>query len=267
MDHYLAVAREMLFSRDVTLAVVGAMASTFIIYICTVVLHFRLPNLANLLFWKQFAEGLVIAVSEVKVSIEPQMRAGDEADTRLYFPSEVVATNKLLDFLRGGCRQEPQITSSSADFDTMRDRNILIVGGSRYNEVARRFMQEIKGELFYVPRRLLGNAAKLAEHELRFFIGRDASYPDFTYSFQEEAQPATVILRKDLYAEGQTVLLVAGISQESTLAGVTWVLSRPACFWMRVRRYRKGFQAIIRCRVISQYKVSNIREIFYQELS
>jgi len=51
MMHYFDDIRELLLSRDMGVAVVGAIVSTFIIYICTVVLRFRLPNLANILFW------------------------------------------------------------------------------------------------------------------------------------------------------------------------------------------------------------------------
>src|SRR6185312_3087814 len=195
------------------------------------------------------------------------MRRADEADLRLFFPSEVIATNNLLNFFRSLSKQEPQIINNAADFDRVKDKNILILGGTKYNAPAKQFLQEIRGELFYIPKRLLDNVANLTEHELKVFAGRDAGYPDLTYDFQKEIQPATIILRKGLYAENRAVLLIAGIGQESTLAGVVWLLSRPFSFWIRAGRQCKGFQAMLTCRVLSQYKVSNIQTAFYQELS
>lgn len=265
MEHYFEQAREMLLSRDVILAVVGALVSTFVIYICTVVLRFRLPDLAGTLFWDKFSDELMIVASEVKTAYDPQIRAGDNSE--LFFPSEVTATNNLINFARSRYDQEPKLISGRSDFDRIKDKNLLILGGSKYNDVAGRFLNEIRNELFYIFRRLLPGAEKLSEHELKVFAGRDANYPDLTYDFESETQPVTIILRKGLYAEGKSVLLVAGLRQEGSMAGIDWLITRPTSFWRRAAKAEKGFQAMIRCRVISQDKVSNIQTIFYQELS
>lgn len=236
-------------------------------YLLAAALRIRLPNLSILLFWKGFSQRLAIIASEVKTPFDPQMRAG--APPSLLLPGEVVALGEMLHFLRSKCKTDPHIVSVSneADFDRSKDKHLFILGGPKYNYAAREFLQEISDELFYQPKRLLqDDKVKANDPELKVFVGKNARYPNFTYDAQREIQYATIIFRKDLYVSGKSVLFIAGLSNVSSLAGVTWILTRSFPFWVQVRKQRKGFQAIIKCRVIDQTKVSKIESVFYQEL-
>ena len=256
-----------LISKEVINNEISSIVSGLLMYLLAAALRIRLPNVPVLLFWKDFSKELAIVASEVKTSFDPQMRAGSTPS--LLLPGEVVALGEMLHFFRSECKTDPHIVSVSndADFDRSKDKNLFLLGGPKYNSVAREFLQEISDELFYQPKRLLqDDKVKANDPEVKVFVGKNASYPNFTYDFQDEIQYATIVFRKDLYVSGKQVLFIAGLSNASSLAGVTWILTRPFSFWLRVRKQRKGFQAIIKCRVIDQAKASKIELAFYQEL-
>jgi len=182
---------------------------------------------------------------------------------------EVAGLGELLHFFRSECKTNPRIASLShkADFDAIKGKNLFIVGGPKYNSAATAFMQEVSDEVPYQFKRLLQNdRVKANDPELKMFVGKNANYPNYTYDFHEEIQYATVVFRKDLYASGKNVLFVGGLSNVATLAGTTWILSRPFPFWRRTRKQHKGFQAIVKCRVIGQAQASKIELVFYEEL-
>lgn len=259
---------DFLTAKDIINNVISSIVSGLLLSLLAAALRLRLPDLSILVFWKAFSQRLAIIASEVQTSFDPQMRAGSPSS--LLLPGEVVALGEMLHFFRSECKTDPYIVSVSneADFDRSKDKNLFILGGPKYNRTAREFLQEISDELFYKPKRLLqDDKVKANDPDLKVFVGKNARYPNFTYDSQRELQYATIILRKDLYVSGKYVLFIAGLSNVSSLAGVTWILTRPFPFWIRVRKQRKGFQAIIKCRVIDQAKVSKIESVFYQELA
>lgn len=264
IEHSFHYMSEMLFSKDMGVAVIGGLLAAFVIFISSTVFRLRFPNFADILFWKKFCDGMVIIVSEAQVEFDPQLRASPS--NSVFLRSEVAATNNLLNFIRAHFHKEREVEGGSTYFDKLKDKNLFIIGGPKYNEAAWRFLTEIKDELLYVPRRLLPGAEKLNEQEMKVFVGRDTKYPNLTCDFEHEIQPVMIVLRKDLYAEKKWVLLVAGLQQEGSLAGIEWLTTRPASFWWCAIRTQKGFQAMLQFRVINQYKVSNIKEVFHQAL-
>lgn len=266
MNPYLNRIRIFLFSKAILEGVASGLIVLALSYIYVVALHYPLPISSNL-FWRSFAEDLVIVSSGTKESIDPPMRPGDESETRNPLHSETAASDQLRDFFRSIGLPKPQIINNDATlFDRNKNKNILILGGPKHNEASDRFLREIQGELFWRPMRILPGTEKLGEQEKKVFVGRNSNYPNFTFNFQTGEEPAIIILKRDIYAKGKYVLLIAGLSQESTLAGVQWILSQPASFWLSLRRQGGGFQAIILCRVLSRDKVSNIRTASYQKL-
>lgn len=254
-------------SKDTIDNILLSLLSSFIAYIIAMLFHARFPNLAAFFFWKPFSRKMDIVVSEVKIPFEPQMRSGQHP--YLLPLGEVVAIGELLHFFRSQCKTDPPIVSArdEVDFDNIKANNLLILGGSKYNNAARLILQEISEELYYIPMRALqSEVVRSNDPELKVFMGKNNDYPNFTYTFQKDVQYATIIFRKDLYVVGKSVLVVAGLSSVSSLAGVNWVLSRPFSFWQRARKQRKGFQAIIKCRVIGQAQPSKIELVFYKDL-
>lgn len=256
-----------LLSKDTFHNIVLSLLCSFIAYLIAMLFHARFPNLAVLFFWKQFSRKLSIIPSEVKTPFDPQLRAGEWPS--LLLRGEVAGLGEMLHFFRAHCKATPRILSlqNKAGFDAVKDRNLLIIGGPKYNMAAKDFLQEISSELPYQFKRLLQHdRIKTNDPELKTFVGRNANYPDYTYNFQEETQYATIIFRKNLYASGRDILFIGGLSSAATLAGITWTLSRPLHFWLQTRKQRKGFQALIKCRVIGQTQASKIELVFYQEL-
>lgn len=257
-----------LLSKETIYNILLSLLSSLVTFLVAVIFRLRFPDVSILLFWKQFSHQLKIVASEVKLSFDPQLRAGEQPS--LLLQGEVAGLGEILHFFRTKCKAIPQIVSLSdeADFDAVKDENLFIVGGPKYNRAARAFLQEISGELFYQFKRLLqSERIKANDPQLKVLVGKNAKYPNYTYDFHEEIQFASIIFRKNLYNSGKAVLFVGGLSNVSTLAGVTWILSRPFPFWLRARKQRKGFQAIIKCRVIGQVQASKIEVVFYQELS
>ncbi len=260
---------ESAFSQGVLSGVFTAIVSGLLLSFLGALWHIRLPGLSVLLFWKSYTKGMRVVTSEVyKAAVEPQMRPGRRSALLLY--GEVVALGDLLHFFRDRCKVDPQVASvrDTPDFDRIKDRNLFLVGGPKYNLAAKKFLQEVDPELYYQCKRLLPDRdIHATDRDLKVFIGRTADYPNFTYDLKQEIQYATIILRKDLYTAGKSVLCAAGLSNISTFAAVDWLLSRPPSFWFRVRRQQKGFQAIIKCRVLDHAKVSKLELVFFQELS
>lgn len=257
-----------LLSRDTVNNILLSLISSFIAYLIATIFHARLPNVSVLLFWKRFSQGLTIVPSEVRTPFDPRLRAGEQLS--LLLRGEVTGLGEILHFFRSQCKQSPHIVSlnDQTDFDALKDRNLFIVGGPKYNIAATAFMQEIADEVPYQFKRLLqSDRRKVNDPALKVFVGRNTHYPNYTYNFHEEIQYATIIFRKDLYASEKNVLLVAGLSHAATLAGITWILARPFPFWQRTRKQRKGFQALIKCRVIGQANASKVELIFYEELA
>lgn len=260
---------ESAFSQSVLHDLFISTVSGFFLSLLAALLHIRLPNFSVLLFWKSYAKRMTVVPSEVhKATVEPQMRPGERSPLLLY--GEVIALGDLLHFFRDQCKSDPPIASvqSTADFGRVKDRNLFLVGGPKYNLAAKHFLQEIAPELYYLPKRLLHSGSmNVPDRGLKVFVGKTADYPTFTYDFQQETQYATIILRKNLYKEGRDVLCAAGLSNTATFAAVDWILNRPVSFWLRVRKQPKGFQAIIKCRVLDQTKVSKLELVFFHELS
>lgn len=256
-----------LVSKDTVRNIILSLLCSFIAYLIAMLFHARLPNLSVLFFWKQFSRRLNIIPSEVKIPFDPQLRAEDRPS--LLLRGEVAGLSDMLHFFRSHCKATPQTVAlhDKAGLDSVKGRNLFLIGGPKYNSAAKEFLQEISGELPYQFKRLLQNdRMKTNDPELKIFVGRDASYPDYTYNFREEIQYATIIFRKNLYASGKAILFVGGLSNAATLAGITWTLSRSFPFWLQTRKQRKGFQALIKCRVIGQAQASKIELVFYQEL-
>lgn len=257
-----------LVSKDTIDNILLSLLSSLIAYIIAMLFHTRFPNLAAFFFWKPFSQRLNIVPSEVETPFDPRLRAGEQSS--LLLRGEVVSLSEVLHFFRSQCKTDPRVASvgNEADFDLVKGKNLFIIGGPKYNSAATIFLKEISKELFYLPKRLIQKSQlESNDPQMKAFVGKDINSPDYTYQFHDEIQYAMVVFRKNLYTSGKHVLLVGGLSHAATLAGITWIVSRPFPFWLQTRKQHEGFQAIIQCRVIGQAQVSKIEQVFYQELS
>lgn len=257
-----------LISNDGLRNITASIVSAILTYIVLSIFRIRFPRLSDILFWKKFSQKLIIVISEVPIEFEPLTRVG--AQPQLTPICDAMALADFLNFFRSQCKANPQIVSvnSKADFDLIKDNNLLIIGGPKYNIAALEFLKEIDGELIYQFKRIRQQYQLQAnDPDLKFFVSNDPQHPNLQCKSDDEIDYGTIIIHNSPYVSAKKIVLIAGLSTLSSLAGANWIRARPFHFWLKLHWQHRGLQAIIRCRSIDRVKVSNIEEVFNQMIT
>lgn len=252
-----------IISNDGLNNIAASIVSAFITYIILAIFHIRLPLFSNYLFWKSFSKDLVVVISEVPIDYDPLVRIGTQPQLTPICDAMVLAD--FLNFLRSECKSNPQIVSvnGKADFDIIKDHNLLIIGGPKYNIAAFEFLKEIDKELIYQFRRIREpEPTTPIDPNLKCFASSSNDYYNIQCRSDDEFDYGMVVLRKSPYISGKHVLVVGGLSTLATLAAANWLRTRKFYFWLNSQRKYPGFQAVIKCRSIDRVKVSNIETLF-----
>ncbi|HEY0738264.1 MAG TPA: hypothetical protein VGD69_25325 [Herpetosiphonaceae bacterium] len=245
-------------------SIVSSIVAAIITYIVIAVFRIRPPRLSNVLFWKKFSKDLIIVVSEVPIEYDPQVRGGSQPQLTPICDAMTLAD--FLNYFRSECKSNPQIVSinDKNDFDVIKDHNLLIIGGPKYNIAALEFLKEIDTELVYQFKRIRDlSERKTNDSELKSFVSNSPEHQTVYCRADDEIDYGCVVLRNSPYVSGKLVMIVGGLSTLATLAAANWIRTRRFYFWLRSWRASKGFQAIIKCRSIDRVKVSNI-EVFFE---
>jgi hypothetical protein len=252
-----------IISSDGIRNIIASIVSAILTYIILAIFRIRIPNLSNILFWKSFSKKLIIVISEVPIEFEPLTRVG--AQPQLTPICDAMALADFLNFFRSECKANPQIVSvnSKSDFDLIKDNNLLIIGGPKYNIAALEFLKEIDSELIYQFKRIRQQYQfKANDPDLKFFVSNAPQYSNLQCKSDDEIDYGTIVIYNSPYVSAKKIVLIAGLSTLSSLAGANWIRTRPFHFWLRLNRQQKGAQIIIKCRSIDRVKVSNIEEVF-----
>lgn len=250
--------------HDIEIGVIGSLAASAITYVAVVILRFRLPTLSHLVFWRHFAKDLAVVISEMPLEYDPVARRGDQPP--LTPLADAIMLGEFLRFFRRRLKADPLVVSASTAplFDQVKHRNLLIIGGPKYNFAAYSVLVELDDRLPYQFRRLRPREPQpyqVHDSELKRFVGR-AGAPAFITEPDRDRDYGCVVVTTNPYNEERSVVVVAGLSTLATLAAGTWLQKRHPGLWLQGRYRHDGFQAIVGCTSTATTRVSNVKAVF-----
>lgn len=248
--------------------VAASLAAGVLTLVVSAAFRVRLPRVSNSLFWKGFSRDLVIVVSEVPTEYDPNVRPGQQP--QLTPICDAIVLGDFLHFLRAAFKAEPEVVSlpQESDFDRIKHRNVLIVGGPKYNLACMSFLKEIDSELPYQFKRIRVQGQRVSnDPDLKQFVSNESDLPPLGCNSADEWDFGCVVLRKGLFQADRSVLVVAGLSTLATLGAANWIRSRRFPFWIRNSVGSSGFEIIVKCRTLSAVRVAQVSEAFLRKLN
>ena len=249
---------------DVTTNLIASLIAAIVTYVAVAVFRLRIPSFARILFWRKFVQDFVIVVSEVPGVYDPDAKTGVQPP--LTPIGDALVLGEFLKMFRSDLRLDPLVVSapSHASLDGIRHRNLLIIGGPKYNVAAEECLSELDELLPYQFRRLRPRVGKreLIDSDMKKFVGR-ADLPELVQDATQERDYGAVVMATNPFDHDKKVLIVAGLSNISTTAPFHWMLRQRARFWIRAAR-SGGFEAVVRCRNMSPTRVSNVEVVHLQ---
>jgi hypothetical protein len=251
--------------HDVEIGAIGSLVASVITYVSVVLFRFRLPTLSHLVFWRGFASDLVVVISEMPLEYDPAMRRGDQPPLTPLV--DAIMLGEFLRFFRRRLRADPLVVSAStaALFDQIKHRNLLVIGGPKYNYAAYAVLRELDDRLPYQFRRLRPyerQPYQVHDLDLKRFVGRTSDDAAFVSEPDRDRDYGCVVVTTNPYNEERNVVVVAGLSTLATLAAGMWLQKRQPGLWIRGRFRHDGFQAIVGCRNIATTRVSHVKPVF-----
>jgi hypothetical protein len=243
--------------------IASSLAASALTLILSIVFKVRPPRISNLLFWKAFSKDLVIVISEVPTAYDPDVRPGQQP--QLTPMCDAIALGDFLHYFRGTFKTEPEVVSiaEESDFDRIKHRNVLVIGGPKYNLACVALLKEIDSELPYQFKRFRVQSERIIrDPDLKQFVSNEADLPPLACLANDEWDFGSVVLRKGLFQSNRSVLVVAGLSTLATLGSANWIRSRRFPFWIRNGLSSRGFEVIIKCRTLSSVRVAQVSEVF-----
>jgi hypothetical protein len=251
--------KEIIHELQINLA--ASILASVATYIAVVVFRLRIPSAAYLLFWRNFAKDLVVVISEISTAYDPAVRRG--AQPPLTPIGDAIVLGDFLRTFRKRLRADPAVVSvqDSDSFDRLKHRNLLIIGGPKYNFAAQACLEELDESLPYQFRRLRPKTPnrQVEDPEMKRFVGRDRSVgPDIVLVPERDLDYGCAVMSKNPYNDQRKVFIVAGLSNLSTMGVSEWLRRGRPLFWIRTFM-TKGFEVIVECRDIGPTRVSNVR--------
>ncbi len=250
------------FVLNVTASVVGAL----VVYILVAVFNIRIPPLSVLFFWAGYSRELVIVISEVTVKYDPTYRPGKQP--QLTPIGDAIVLADFLHYFREKLGKTPKVLSvhNISEFDAIKDQNMLLIGGPKYNIACNQFLTEIDNELEYQFKRIRvpSERRRANDPELKMLVSRAGQDKDFICDGSNECDYGMVVVRQNPYAKNKTIITVGGLSPMSTIAAANWIRRASFIKWLIKVKLSNGFQAILRCRAVDTVRVSNINLVHSQ---
>ena len=255
-------------ARDIQINLLATILASALTYVAVAIFRLRFPSVAYLLFWRAFANNLVIVISEVVTPYDPTVRRG--AQPPLTPIGDAIVLGEFLRFLRRRLRLDPTVVSiqDANGFDRIKHQNLLIIGGPKYNFAANACLEELDESLPYQFRRLrprIDNRT-IDDPRMKRFVGKDGQLPDIVPQPERDLDYGCVVMAKNPYNDQNRIFVVAGLSNLSTLAASAWLQSSRPLFWIRTY-LKKGFEVIVECKDTGSTMVSNVKThaIFFLE--
>jgi hypothetical protein len=252
----------------VELGAIGSLIASAITYVVVVIFRFRLPTISHLIFWRRFSRDLIVLISEMPHQYDPTVRRGEQPP--LTPLGDAIALADFLRFFKRRLRTDPIVVSAQSQeaFDRVKHHNLLVIGGPKYNFGAQALLADLDERLPYQFRRLRPRVEapfQADDPEMKRFVGRTSDAPAFTSDPTKDRDYGCVVMTTNPYNEQRRILLVAGLSTLTTIAGSAWLQKTHPRLWLRSRA--NGFQAIVSCRNSGITRVSHVEPAFVADLS
>ncbi len=246
--------------KEIVLGTLTTIIVSILTYILTVVYKLRLPSISKIVFWKKFLKDLVIIPSEITYEHDPVHRPGKQFS--LIPSAEAFALIDLVSFFRLNFKFESKIASvqSASDFDNLKENNLLIVGGPKFNSASHILLEEIDNKLSYQFKRIRQKTEVSAnDPDFKAFLDTE-NKEAFIYDSKQNLHFGTIIITKNPYNPKKKVVILGGLLQISTLGATQWFIKLSTRNIIENLLFGKGFQAIISCKENDHTKIRNLKK-------
>lgn len=256
-------------TQDIEIGIVSSLLASAITYVLVVLFRFRLPSVSHILFWRHFAEDLVVLISEMQHDYDPRARR-DAEQPPLTPLGDAVTLADFLRFLKRRLKAEPTVVSvqNQDAFEAYKHRNLLVIGGPKYNYGAQALLLELDARLPYQFRRLrplVTEPYQADDPHLKKFVGVTEHAAVYESDPDNNADFGCVVMAENPYNEKRRVLIVGGLSTLATIGAGEWLQGTHPKLWWRARR--TGFEAIVGCRTSGITRVSHVEPKYLAYLS
>lgn len=211
------------------------------------------------LFWNRFKKDLQILISEVPNKYDPSVRPG--AQPPLTPIGDAIALSQLLHFLRTETESGLKVSSvqSVVEFDRIKDHNLLIIGGPKYNTPCSLLLTQLDPHLPYQYMRLVSPQRRRAEDShLKRFHSRVNGQPDLTCSPHDDIDFGMILVCRNPYNHDAFVICAGGLSTLSTIACAKWLTKMSLHDTIKARQAGTGLQIIVKCRSVDAARVTGV---------
>jgi hypothetical protein len=250
-------------NTEFALGVAASIVASALTYLATAVFKLRLPTFATYFFWRKFSKQTVLLISEVPIPYDPKLIKGSAPP--LTPMGDAVSLLRIVDFLTYRIRGTTDIVSAPTEdqFLSLRSKNLVIVGGPKYNTAAAQVLSELGPSLPYQFKRMVTPAARSVDDgEMKRIVACRPGLTDIVMLFDDEYDYGMIIVAKSPYATGRYVVVAAGLGTHGSLAATTYLLEARGLDLMRALWNPSGLQLIVRGRAIDPMRVSDIQLLF-----
>jgi len=248
-------------SDDFTIGVASSLVASAVTYLATVVYRLRLPHLSTLVLWRRMRTNMVIVPSAIEASLDPQPTAGRRYS--LIPLAEARALVETLENVSLRVRANPPMSSveTEDDFRALKGKNLIVVGGPRFNAACRFLLVRLGPRLRFQFRRLIDTSIPQDDPSLKRFVDRSREPISLELPQAGDREYGMLVFVRNPFQPDSLVVCAAGLNQLSTLAAVRYAFKIRG--WRLLRAFIRGdgVQFMLSCDVQDGQTLSNIHII------
>jgi len=148
-----------------------------------------------------------------------------------------------------------------ADWNRIKAKNLIIIGGPKYNDACTEALLKIDRTIPYQFARIRVSKEqwRLDDIEFKKFVGQAENADRDSHlkvTCLDTSDFSTVLWLRNPYDQRKQILLVGGLSTLSTTAAMRWLLRQRGWSWLWYWLKYDGFQVLLSCEVVDPITVT-----------
>lgn len=262
---------ETLLDRTFWLGVLSSMVAAWFLWLLARLLNIRIPRPTRWLWATLFRDAHVV-ITQIPGNYDVQLKTGKQPP--LTPIGDALALSELLHHADSNFRAKLTLSYifDDADWNRIRAKNLIIIGGPKYNVAAREVLSKLENNLKYQTARLQVPRDQWQREDLnlkKFVLNpnEDVGVKEYGLSTSDTVDYASVVWARNPFNQDARILVVNGLTTLSTLAAMRWLVSAWGWSWVHNMIGGQGVQIMLTCNAIDPITVTTQRPVSISRIS